>query len=68
MLRKCAKLYKETSITIENHLVEALKKQALNPDTNEIDQIFTRDFSEDMDYDETVKKLAILSHIYSREV
>jgi hypothetical protein len=68
ILRKCAKLYKETTITIDNHLVHALKKQALNPETNEIDQIFNRDFSENMDYDQTVKKLAILSHIYNREV
>ncbi len=27
-----------------------------------------RDFSEDMDYEQTVKKLAILNHIYNREV
>jgi hypothetical protein len=68
MLRKCAKIYKDTVITVDNHLVKAVKKQALDPDTLEIEEIFSRDFSEDMDYQQTIKKLSILSHIYNREV
>lgn len=68
MLRKCAKIYKDTVITVDNHLVKAVKKQALDPDTLDIENIFERDFSEDMDYQQTIKKLSILSHIYSREV
>lgn len=68
MLRKCAKLYKDTVITIDNHLVKPLKKQAMDPDTLDIEEIFTRDFSNHMDYQETVKKLSILSHIYNREL
>lgn len=68
MLRKCAKLYKDTVITIDNHLVKPLKKQAMDPDTLDIEEIFTRDFSNPMDYQETVKKLSILSHIYNREL
>lgn len=68
MLRKCAKIYKDTVITVDNHLVKAVKKQALDPDTLDIENIFERDFSEDMDYQQTIKKLSILSHIYGREV
>jgi hypothetical protein len=68
MLRKCAKIYKDTVITVDNHLVKAVKKQALDPNTLDIENIFERDFSEDMDYQQTIKKLSILSHIYSREV
>jgi hypothetical protein len=68
MLRKCAKIYKDTVITVDNHLVKAVKKQALDPDTLDIENIFERDFSDDMDYQQTIKKLSILSHIYSREV
>ncbi len=68
MLRKCAKLYKDTVITIDNHLVKPLKKQVMDPDTLDIEEIFTRDFSNPMDYQETVKKLSILSHIYNREL
>ena len=68
MLRKCAKIYKDTVLTVDNHLVKAVKKQALDPDTLDIEQIFSRDFSEDLDFQQTIKKLSILSHIYSREV
>ena len=68
MLRKCAKIYKDTVITVDNHLVKAVKKQTLDPDTLDIENIFERDFSDDMDYQQTIKKLSILSHIYSREV
>lgn len=68
MLRKCAKIYKDTIITVDNHLVKAVKKQALDPDTLDIEHIFKRDFSNDMDYHQTIKKLSILSHIYNREV
>ncbi len=68
MLRKCAKLYKDTVITVDNHLVKPLIKQAMDPDTLDIEEIFTRDFSNPMDYQETVKKLSILSHIYNREL
>ena len=68
MLRKCAKIYKDTVLTVDNHLVKAVKKQALDPDTLDIEHIFSRDFSEDMDFQQTIKKLSILSHIYSREV
>ena len=42
LLRKCAKLYKDTAITIHNLLVHRLKQIAINPDIQEIDQIFTR--------------------------
>jgi hypothetical protein len=39
----------------------------LNPDTPEIEDIFQRKF-DDMDYEETMRKVAILTHIYSREI
>jgi hypothetical protein len=68
MLRKCAKIYKDTVITVDNHLVKSVKRQALDPDTLDIEHIFKRDFSDDMDYQQTIKKLSILSHIYNREV
>ena len=68
MLRKCAKLYKETAITVDNHLVKPIKKQALDPDTLDIEEIFSRDFNEEMDFQKTLKKLSILSHIYNREL
>jgi hypothetical protein len=45
MLRKCAKIYKDTVLTVDNHLVKAVKKQALDPDTLDIEHIFLRDFS-----------------------
>lgn len=37
LLRKCAKLYKDTSITINEHLVKKLKHNSLNPDIKEIE-------------------------------
>jgi hypothetical protein len=42
LLRKCAKIYKETCLTVENNLVLALKKHAMNPDLPEIEEIFPR--------------------------
>ena len=68
MLRKCAKLYKDTSITINEHLVKKLKQYSLNPDIKEIEEIYSRRFPEKQNYEETVKKLAIINHIFDREV
>ncbi len=68
MLRKCAKLYKDTAITINDDLVSLLKQQSLNPSTKEIEDIFPRKFPDKQNYQETVRKLAILTHIFDREV
>lgn len=42
LLRKCAKLYKDTSITIDNQLAKLLRKYAVDPNTPEIEDIFPR--------------------------
>jgi hypothetical protein len=34
----------------------------------DIEEIFSRDFNEEMDFQKTLKKLSILSHIYNREL
>ncbi len=44
LLRKCTKLYKDTAILTHNYLVEKLKKYAMNPDIEEFDEIYKRDF------------------------
>jgi hypothetical protein len=41
-LRKCTKIYKETSMTMHNFLVDDVKKKAMNPSIEEFDEIFTR--------------------------
>lgn len=61
LLRKCAKIYKETAITIDNYLVKSLKEYSLDPNIAEIEDVFPRVFDEQMNYDETLKKLSIIS-------
>lgn len=46
ILRKCSKLYKDTAITINEHLVKKLKQYSLDPDTKEIEEVFPREFPE----------------------
>ncbi len=68
LLRKCSKVYKETVITAENHLVKDLKQHAMNTDILEIEDIFPREFFEKQNYSETVKKLSIISQIFNKEL
>lgn len=68
LLRKCAKVYKDTVLTVENHLVKEIKAYALDPDILEIEDIFPREFPEKQNFKDTMKKLSIISQLYSREL
>ena len=42
LLRKCTKLYKETSLIVNSLLVDKIKEKANDPDIKELDEIFSR--------------------------
>jgi hypothetical protein len=68
LLRKCAKVYKDTVLTVENHLVKDIRRYALDADILEIEDIFTREFPEKQNFKDTMKKLSIISQVYNREL
>ena len=69
LLRKCTKLYKQTAISVENNLVAQVYARAENPDIEEFDEIYKRDFTDKkgQSFQEVLEKLTILTHIYNRE-
>lgn len=69
MLRKCTKLYKENAFVICNEFVDEIKKRAMNPEIEEFDEIFKREFYEENKppFFEVLEKLTILTHIFDRE-
>ena len=54
LLRKITKLYKDSCVTTHNLMVDKLKKYALNPDIEEIEDIFPQHRNETLDYNETL--------------
>ena len=68
LLRTCTKLYKETAITVNDLTVHKIKQRAMNSQIMEIEEIFPREFDNELEpLDDVLEKLAMLTHIMNRE-
>ncbi|CDW83616.1 UNKNOWN [Stylonychia lemnae] len=68
-LKKCMSIYKETALICNDYTLKQIKDKAMNPDILEFDEIYSREFGPQNKppLDEILEKLAILTHIFSRE-
>ena len=67
---KCLKLYKKTALVAEDWRVPQIQRAAQDPELEEFDKIFTRDFSEaaDCSFEEYMQKLCIMNHLFKQDV